>query len=159
MTQLKKITFDYKEDDNIINPSSTYIVTADNVNEIKDVVNNLVDEASGVVSPLQLFKYFRFIVPNNLLEDINYSIKFELSKNADFSQPIIQVYCNEEKNIFSKFEDGEWKSLNNISFTSLSANTEFRIDLYDYIENYFNEYNEIPFFGRYKCKSKSIPIT
>mgnify|MGYP007037129645 CR=1 FL=1 len=56
----RKITFQDKEDSTIINSESKYVLTAENINEIKEVVNNLSDELANRLRFNHIFKFTRF---------------------------------------------------------------------------------------------------
>ena len=62
----RRITFNDKEDSTILNPDSKYVLTASNINEIKEVVNNLSDELDNRLRFNHIFKYCRFNIPNSL---------------------------------------------------------------------------------------------
>lgn len=85
-----KITFDDKADVNeLISGDSRYILNADNVNEIKDVVNSLSDLLSGILTFSRFFKYFRLNVPKNLMKECPYSFEIQLSSAGDFENRIL----------------------------------------------------------------------
>ena len=99
-----------------------------NINHIKDVVNNLADELTGIVSLSNVFRYFRFNVPENLLLNKSYKVNFQLSENQNFNEPFVSG-------------DSE-------IFTSVDANKAIKVDLYSVYSSYSG--NSFPFYGRLK---------
>lgn len=78
-----KITFNNKQDSYILNQNSRFVLTADNVNEIKNVVNALSDKLSNVGKFSHIFKYIRFALPT-LNDNSNYDFIVELADNEKF---------------------------------------------------------------------------
>ena len=156
---LTKILFNDKEDLININADSKYVLTASNVNEIKDIVNSLIDEYDSILTYDQIFKYIRFNVPKDLIKNQFYSLKIQLSSEPEFLN-IKEIVCypslslgetlyeNEEDNnsIFSIFKNNIWKSYKNLILTSDDEDTEVKIN----IQNFIKDETSIPFFGRYK---------
>lgn len=157
---LNKISFNDKEDFVNYNEDSKYILTAANVNEIKNVVNDLIDEFSNILTYEQIFKYIRFNVPNNLAKNQFYSLKIQLSENSDFLN-VNELNCyqtnneegtesyeleEDESGSFSIFKNNIWKTYKNLILTSDDEDTEVKIN----IENIIKNSNSVPFFGRYK---------
>ena len=149
--ELRKITFEDKEDLINLNSDSNKILTAANINEIKDVVNNLIDNLD-VLTCDKVFKYIRFNVPKGLIDNTFYSLKIELSTNKNFS-------IFEEINCYPTLIPGEINYLleedqnsifsilfKNLILTKDDEDSEIKIN----IENYLKNENNIPFFGRYK---------
>ena len=69
---LRKITFSDKI--NTLEISGKYVITADNINEIKIVVNSLVDIVADLQNIKLICKYISIILPETL-EDVNYQFE------------------------------------------------------------------------------------
>ena len=161
--EFDKIKFQNKEDAISLNPSSTFILTADNINEIKRVINGLSDFLSVAVDYLQIFRYFRFNIPENLMKDIPYSLDIQLSKYKNFSEVIslsglysesmenfLDLPISESETEFSVFKDNSWQYLSAVTFYAYDANKEIRFDILSYLKDVVTFANDIPFFGRYR---------
>ena len=62
-----KIEFNDKQNSILYNDTNEkFLLTAENVNEIKEVVNNLSDSLSSYVSESAILKYLTFIIPKSL---------------------------------------------------------------------------------------------
>lgn len=156
---LTKILFNDKEDLVNINADSKYVLTASNINEIKDVVNNIIDNFNEILTFDKFFKYIRFNIPKGLIKNQFYSLKIQLSKDPDFLD-IKEIICyptitlgessyeleNDNTSIFSIFKNDIWNSYKNLFFTSDDEDLEIKIDIQNIIKNE----DAIPFFGRYK---------
>lgn len=156
---LNKITFEDKEDLINLSSDSNKVLTAANINEIKDVVNNLIDSYINILSYDKIFKYIRFNIPKGLIDNNFYSLKIQLSANKDFSD-LKEVNCfptltlgensysleEDSSSIFSIFKNGKWISYKNLILTSDDEDSEIKIN----IQNLLKNENNIPFFGRYK---------
>ena len=103
----RKITFNNKEDSVIINSDSKFVLTAENINEIKSVVNNLSDELDRRLRFNEVFKYAKFNVPKTLTDNCQYIFEVELSDNPDFNDPIV-LNSIDTFNKFNIFENGKW---------------------------------------------------
>lgn len=168
---LKKITFENKEDIVNLNSDSKFVLTASNVNEIKDVVNSLSDDLDNRITISEIFRYFRFNIPIGLDWHNNsfYIIKLELSKFNDFSN-VIEINCApniqrfedyyennyrsfpevNNETYFKVFKNGSWKNVSDVIFTCEDEGAEVQIDLYEYIKDFGKNLSNFPFFGRYK---------
>ena len=156
---LAKILFNDKEDLININANSKNVLTAENINEIKSVVNSLIDDYATVLTYDQIFKYIRFNVPKGLVKNQFYSLKIQLSEDPNFSN-IKEIVCyptltpgeslyeleNDSSSAFSVFKNNVWNSYKNLIITSDDEDTEIKIDIQNHIKNE----SSIPFFGRYK---------
>lgn len=163
----RKILFNDKEDLININNDSKYVLTAENINEIKDVVNSIVDDYNDILTYDSFFKYIRFNVPKGLIKNQFYSLKIQLSKNQSFLN-IKEIICyptlslgenfyNEEidaSSIFGIFKDNVWKSVKNLIFRNEDEDTEVKINIQDFIR----DDDAIPFFGRYKLVNLTTSI-
>ena len=156
---LNKITFEDKEDLINLNTDSNKVLTADNINEIKNTVNTLIDDYYNILTYDQIFKHIRFNIPKGLIKDNFYSLKIQLSSNRNFSEPKEIIcyptltggqnnYTLEEDNNsgFSIFKNDNWISYKNLILMNEDEDTEVKIDIQDFIK----DENNIPFFGRYK---------
>jgi hypothetical protein len=142
----RKITFQDKEDSTIINSESKYVLTAENINEIKEVVNNLSDELANRLRFNHIFKFTRFNVPNTLKDDCNYTFKFELSNDPSFSKNIRTITLKNDFSIFSIFENNKWVKLNSArTITKNDIDKVLKADISSIISD-----EEKYYFGR--CK-------
>lgn len=146
----RKITFDNKEDSVIINSDSKFVLTAANINEIKEVVNNLSDEIDNRLHFNQIFKYSKFNVPSTLKEGCTYTFELELSENEDFTDSVkFSLENNFEK--FSIFENNIWKNFTSKRYIYANdKNKSLKIDLSDVISDSFK-----PYFGRCRWKNET----
>lgn len=149
-TEKRKITFNDKEDSVLLNSDSKFVLTAANINEIKEVVNNLSDELDKRLRFNQVFKYLKFNVPSTLKDNCNYSFEFELSENENFENSILFSLINDFQK-FSIFENNNWNILTSKKFiTSNYKNKSLKIDISSVISDDFK-----PYFGRYRWKNET----
>ena len=108
---INKISFEDKETS--LNLNSVFIVSANDANEIKLVVNNLIDFVnSRAVSIDKAYKYLKFGVPTNLNENESYNIIIESAEDANFSRDIHSISINSISDKFKIFENDVFVDLN-----------------------------------------------
>lgn len=154
MNELKrKITFENKEDSINLNPDSRYILTANDINEIKEVVNKLSDELDNRLKFNHVFKFSRFNIPSTLKSGYNYNFIFELSDDINFETNVVSFNSySDNYSLFSIFENGTWKQFQKNQFiTKNDANKILKVDLSTIISDEKKYY-----FGRYKWKNDTI---
>jgi hypothetical protein len=147
----RRITFNDKEDSTILNPDSKYVLTASNINEIKEVVNNLSDELDNRLRFNHIFKYCRFNIPNSLKTDCDYSFEFEISDDKNFENNVTTITLKDNFSKFEKFEKGQWIVLTSDTITKNDINKTIKFD----ISNIVSDTNKC-YFGRYKWINKTI---
>ena len=114
---LKKITFDDKLSSLMID--SKYVITADNINEIKRVVNSLVDDVLDLQNIKIICKYISVTLPE-ILEDTNY--KFEIGYLNDNNEKANLISLNSNNfNKFLVFENDQFKRPSSDIFTKADA--------------------------------------
>ena len=145
----RKITFNNKEDSVIINSDSKFVLTAENINEIKDVVNNLSDELDRRLRFNEVFKYAKFNVPKTLTDNCQYIFEVELSDNPDFNDPIV-LNSIDTFNKFNIFENEKWVVFTSNRYININdVGKSIQINLSEIISDDFKSY-----YGR--CRWKNI---
>ena len=140
---LKRISFADKDDSVLLNSNSKFVLTADNVNEIKSVVNNLCDEVENRLRFNQVFKYAKFNVPSTLKDGCSYTFEFELSEDSSFEKSVAFTLENNFSK-FSIFENNVWNDLtSNRLIIYNDRNKALKFDLSETISDSFK-----PYFGR-----------
>lgn len=115
-----KITFPDKEDSWALSQNSKYVLTAENVNEIKRVVNGISTEIEGMNMFSDIFRFVRVIVPD-LLNQCQYSLEIEMSADASFTDPI-SVKSSEDAALFLIFDQASgWRRLPETGRASFSG--------------------------------------
>ena len=110
---LKKITFDDKLSSLMID--SKYVITADNINEIKRVVNSLVDALDYLQNIKNMCKYISVTLPETL-ENTKY--KFEIGYLNDNNEKVNSIPLNPGNfNKFLVFKDNQFKKPSSDVFT------------------------------------------
>ena len=135
-----KINFEDKTS-NYINVNSQYVLTANEINEIKSVINNLISHTEENIFIFNtITKWLYISIPNKLLEDnIEYSITIELSNNKNFENS--NKKDSKETNGFYKFENDKFIEIHFIT----KNDTKILIDISD-----LNIKNNKQYFIRYK---------
>jgi hypothetical protein len=140
---LKRINFADKDDSVSLNSNSKFVLTANNINEIKSVVNNLCDEVENRLRFNQIFKYTKFNVPSTLKENCNYTFEFELSESPDFENSVAFTLENDFSK-FSIFENDIWNNLDsNRKIIYNDRNKALKFDISNIVSDQFK-----PYFGR-----------
>lgn len=151
----RKISFLDKQNLNEVNENERYVLTAENVNEIKSVVNELSELLANRLVWSDFFKYIHFKIPSGLKSGekdvIKYTLKIQLSDKQDFlTYNEINLSDDFEEPIVTIFKNDKWISVKNLIFTAEDALKDIQVDLQKYTNNIdFNE-GYIPYFGRYK---------
>jgi hypothetical protein len=147
---LKRISFPDKDDSVLLNSNSKFVLTADNVNEIKAVVNNLCEEVENRLRFNQVFKYAKFNVPSTLKEGCSYTFEFELSEDSTFEN-VITFSLENNFSKFSIFENNVWNDLSSDRLIIYNdRNKSLKFDLSEIISDKFK-----PYFGRCRWINKS----
>jgi hypothetical protein len=146
MSQITKINFENKESSVITN--SLYVLNADNINEIKDVVNNLIEYFEETDFKFNdIFKFFTISVPKFFING-SYELVLELSYNNSFTV-IKKITSKLNKDQFFIFDNGKFenfKDLNNKNFVD-SSDLEKLI-----LININEDIKDKKYFGRYYFK-------
>ena len=152
---MKRITF--KEKENSVLTNSLYILNADNINEIKLVINNLIDIFEN--TDFKFYDVFKFVSISapQFYEDGEFNLIFEFSTNETFGfSKTISLKNNPE--LFYIFEDGKYVNFKNKNTINKNdANKLILIDvssisLFNDIENKSNR----KYYGRYKFENETI---
>ena len=144
----RKITFNNKEDSVIINSDSKFVLTAENINEIKSVVNNLSDELDRRLRFNEVFKYAKFNVPKTLTDNCQYIFEVELSDSPDFNDPIV-LNSIDTFNKFNIFENGKWVAFTQDRYININdVGKSIQINLSEIISDDFKSY-----YGRCRWKN------
>ena len=152
---MKRITF--KEKENSVLTNSLYILNADNINEIKLVINNLIDIFEK--TDFKFYDVFKFVSISapQFYEDGEFNLIFEFSTNETFGfSKTISLKNNPE--LFYIFEDGKYVNFKNKNTINKNdANKLILIDvssisLFNDIENKSNR----KYYGRYKFENETI---
>ena len=107
---MKRITF--KEKENSVLTNSLYILNADNINEIKLVINNLIDIFEN--TDFKFYDVFKFVSISapQFYEDGEFNLIFEFSTNETFGfSKTISLKNNPE--LFYIFENGKYVNFKN----------------------------------------------
>lgn len=113
-----KITFNDKQNSILYNNiNDKYLLTAENINEIKNTVNNLSDSLSSYVKSSDILKYLTFIIPKSFNENCEYSFKLQISTNFNFNN-FIEFSLTENSSNFKIFKNGIWTNISNKKITS-----------------------------------------
>ena len=133
---MKKITFENKSSS--LNIDSKYIITSENVNEIKDVINNISDIIEEwKLSDKLKYKYIFITLPKSISK--NYDLEVELS-NSNWTDGleirILKLSLNPEK--FLIFEDGNFNNLTNNYISSSESGKILIIDIQTLLTNVRN---------------------
>lgn len=146
-----KIEFNDKKNSVLYNEiNEKYLLTAENINEIKEVVNNLSDSLSSYVKDVDVLKYLTFIIPTTLDEECEYSFELEISTELNFPNNSIKTKkytLSNNYSQFSIFRNGVWQQCTNnikIISTDFGSAIQFNVD-----ENFPSLSNET-LVGRYK---------
>ena len=125
---------------------SEYIITAANINEIKDVVNRLVLKANGQKATFSdLFKFVQIVVPESLTANKNYNLLLDFSSTSGFeANTLSSISLSSDSEKFKIFKNNEWESLSNSYVNSNDSGKDLIIDIAD------NLLPENPTFIRYK---------
>ena len=103
---MKKITFENKE--SLLGLSSRFIVSAEDANEIKTVVNNLVDSYISLQPTMDnMFKYLKINVPTL---STYYDLIIETSPSENFSECSSIILSDHPEN-FMIFESNKFKNI------------------------------------------------
>ena len=148
-----KITFQDKQDSWVLNNNSKYVLTAGNVNEIKEVVDNISDTIGGLNLFSDVYKYARFIIPI-LNEACEYELQIEIATNEGFSDPLT-ISSVDNANLFYIFDGEDWKSFSSLHKTTLTA-SDFNKSICADIKELIRAENS--YFGRYKWKNSFIKL-
>ena len=124
-----KIEFNNKQNSILYNNTNEkFLLTADNVNEIKEVVNNLSDSLSSYVSESDILKYLTFIIPKSLDENCEYSFRFNASTTLDFTN-FVEYSLSENSNNFKIFKQGIWTDILNNKITVSDFGSAIRLQI------------------------------
>jgi hypothetical protein len=144
MAELNKITFSNKE--NFVNTNSIYVINGDNVNEIKEVTNNLIDEF--IKTNFKFNDVFKFIAIS--FKDLKF---FSLKMNINLKFSFISSFSSfqeldskENPDNFYVFTNGKYEKLSNI--TLYDENSILLIDI-SKINNFENANKNL---ATYYCK-------
>jgi hypothetical protein len=152
MSKKLKIEFENKEDSWLLNSNSKYVLTAANINEIKEVVNNISTELESMDLFSSLYKYVRIIIPDGFANGISYECIIEMSSDMNFPQnneltKSLSSKTDTEK--FRIFNNGVWAQLQNSGKLTINdINKSLKIEIKDVIDSM-----EHPYFLRYKFVS------
>ena len=145
-----KIEFDDKEDSWILNSNSKYVLTADNVNEIKNVVNNISLELENMNLFSSIYKYVRIVLPSEFAMNAEYICEIELSSDPAFEdrQSTVSFTSESASSRFKIFKNGQWTNIaQNGKFNGSDVQKSVKIEIIDLIETIVN-----PYFIRYRFK-------
>ena len=144
-----QITFDDKVDVNIRNDiPTTQILTAENINDIKRVVNQLSNELSTYIVYSDVSNCLIFKIPNSLNSNDDYSFEIDLSTSKDFDQNSNLIHYSLSNNYlnFNIFRNNVWNDCSNNEYITssdfgstllLSADLDFSSE-------------SIPYYGKYR---------
>ena len=146
MSQLTKINFENKESSVITN--SLYILNAENINEIKDVVNNLIDYFEETDFKFNdVFKFIAISVPKFFING-SYELVLELSYNNSFTV-IKKITTKLNKEQFYIFNDGKFENFKNLDDKDFVDSSDLeKLVLININENLKDK----KYFGRYYFK-------
>ena len=129
MPSNKKITFNDKENAVNLSDDNRYTLTAEDINEIKDVVNSLSEDLQVEIDKEFLpMKFARFIVPSTFSPNASYKLLVQMSKTKDFAS-YVEFDSRKDKDKFFIFEDDIWKAKENDYFTRHDAYKTFVLEL------------------------------
>lgn len=109
---LPKIAFKDKQDSWQRNEDSKYVLTADNINEIKHVVNSLSDEIGNSIKFSDVYGELRVQVPSDLEGRKKYNLEIQISDDPAFSSIAASASFIDSPSLFSEFKNGEWTKIN-----------------------------------------------
>lgn len=109
---LPKITFKDKQDSWQRNEDSKYVLTADNINEIKNVVNSLSDEIGNSIKFSDVYGELRVQVPSDLEGRKKYNLEIQISDDPAFSSIAASASFIDSPSLFSEFKNGKWTKIN-----------------------------------------------
>lgn len=149
MSDTPKLKIEYPNKSNAYRvDNTTQAVTAENMNEIKEVVNNISDQLDNLNMFSDLMKYVRFVVPDFIELGEHWDFEVELSKDRSFStKQTLKISTDKSK--FYIFKNGTWQSLTNAYIEQADVNASIKVDVKSIIDA---STNGIPFFGRYRWK-------
>lgn len=139
-----KITFNDKADSWELNSDSKYIITADNINEIKRVVNELSDSLSDALVFADVYSYLRIEVPRDLDEESLYDIEIDISTSKEFTDNS-SIKLSQNASLFYIFDNDKWMPLNLSSISKSKEGRILAVKIFDLIKN-----RGLTYFGRYK---------
>lgn len=148
--ELPKITFKNKEDSWKRNENSKYILTAANINEIKEVVNALSDEIGESVKFSDIYGELRLQVPNDLMMERNYDIEVEISTDSQFSTIAASVKYSESPELFKTFNNGKWVAIPSSGINGNLSEKLVKISIGELIKD-----KGLTYFGRFRYNSIS----
>ena len=119
-----KFTFNKKE--SALDINSIYIITANNINEIIDVINNISNQIELKAKKTDFFKYLSICIPTNINSDCDLIITF--SKNINFLNSI-QKSLSENFSNFLYFNDGQYERYNQTYINENNAGHIFLFEL------------------------------
>ena len=126
-----KIEFNDKQNSILYNDTNEkFLLTADNINEIKEVVNNLSDNIIGFVNESDILKYLTFIIPISFDETCEYSFKFQVATNLNFTNPI-EYSLSGNSNNFKIFQQGIWANISNNKIVSSDFGNALQLNIDD----------------------------
>jgi len=107
---LKYIEFEDKE--STLSIQSEYTITSDEANEIKLVVNNIIDTLrNGILDNKTAYKYLKIVVPESIVFD---NITIEVSPNESFSTNN-SINLLQDAESFKIFSNGKYKNVVNLN--------------------------------------------
>lgn len=109
---LPKIAFKDKQDSWQRNEDSKYVLTADNINEIKHVVNSLSDEIGNSIKFSDVYGELRVQVPSDLEGRKKYNLEIQISDDPTFSSIAASASFIDSPSLFSEFKNGKWTKIN-----------------------------------------------
>ena len=109
---LPKITFNDKQDSWQRSEDSRYVLTAGNINEIKNVVNALSDEIGSSIKFSDVYGELRIQVPNDLENEKKYNLEIQISDTPAFSSIVASANFLNDPSLFSEFKNGKWTVIN-----------------------------------------------
>lgn len=109
---LPKIAFKDKQDSWQRNEDSKYVLTADNINEIKHVVNSLSDEIGNSIKFSDVYGELRVQVPSDLEGRKKYNLEIQISDDPAFSSIAASASFIDSPSLFSEFKNGKWTKIN-----------------------------------------------
>lgn len=109
---LPKIVFKDKQDSWQRNEDSKYVLTADNINEIKNVVNSLSDEIGNSIKFSDVYGELRVQVPSDLEGRKKYNLEIQISDDPTFSSIAASASFIDSPSLFSEFKNGKWTKIN-----------------------------------------------
>jgi len=100
----------YADKEKTLELNSIYIINADDANEIKLVVNNIVDWWRENGSSVEnMFRYVKINIPSTV--DSYKDLTFEASDRRDFTHDVRRLKLSESNDKFSIFENGRYASI------------------------------------------------